>query len=880
MATGSEDGTVRLWNLENFDANKFYTLKSHDNAIKIVTISQNELWLVTLSENRIVCLWNLWPFNPSNPTVLKENGILTLAIDPYNHSLFTGSSNGIISKWDLDHLDPSKPVGTFSKHNKDIHAIAISSDTHWLVTGSDDGTARLWNLVEQNPNDASFRLPGHKGKVCAVAISPNNRWLAIGSNDNTVRIWELAKWDILESSKEPTTVRGYKDTIQALAISPDNHWLAIGCRDGTVHLQDLTDLAVPSLPLHPHSGEIRAMAVCPNSRWLVTGSADKTARLWDLKGTSNSYPVVLNPLAGDVHAVTVISDQACLVGSQDGIIRIWKLQDVTYDQPPPPNLPAFKELLGHPGKKNFNVLAVSPDNHWLISCNEDSTARLWDLKNWSDPGQILKNYPLSGHRGIIRAAAFSFSFDKRRLVTVSDDATARLWNLTESGPNLIAELPHDIVDPSDENDKKPQPVWVAAFTSDGRWLVTAGLDGRVRLWDLESLDFATPRPYRFLNPKAWGIKAAAISPKDHWLAVGNYKDGSVRLWKMETLTKPDNLPADPVLPVSILSHYKRKQDFNIVIFSPSGRWLITCNQDSTAYLWDLEDWNPPDEPKFFVLSGHTGPIRTATFSSDTLDTPGNRWLVTVSDDETTRLWDLTALDPSTTAVVLRGHEGPIWAATITPDNHWLITGSDDDFVRLWNLRLSELVELAGRTANRNLTWEEWKTYFPNQGYRQTFPHLPADISAIKERFKQAYKLNRKEEAQAAYEQVVKWVIETDDADLNSAIGRCGSIDGFADIVMPACERAVELDDIPAYRDSRALARAFKGDYKGAGEDLSYLETWRQDNELTEKVSEEILQKRQDWIQQLEKGQNPFDEAAFKNSIRRSSALEQGSRILT
>lgn len=52
----------------------------------------------------------------------------------------------------------------------------------------------------------------------------------------------------------------------------------------------------------------------------------------------------------------------------------------------------------------------------------------------------------------------------------------------------------------------------------------------------------------------------------------------------------------------------------------------------------------------------------------------------------------------------------ITSVAISPDNRRVVTGSDDNTARLWDLRLDELVELACRTAGRSLTKEEWAQY--------------------------------------------------------------------------------------------------------------------------------------------------------------------------
>jgi WD40 repeat protein len=54
-----------------------------------------------------------------------------------------------------------------------------------------------------------------------------------------------------------------------------------------------------------------------------------------------------------------------------------------------------------------------------------------------------------------------------------------------------------------------------------------------------------------------------------------------------------------------------------------------------------------------VLGGHEDAVNAVTFS------PDNHWLVTGSEDNTARLWDLTVKDPAASPVVLRGHKGAV-----------------------------------------------------------------------------------------------------------------------------------------------------------------------------------------------------------------------------
>jgi WD40 repeat protein len=106
------------------------------------------------------------------------------------------------------------------------------------------------------------------------------------------------------------------------------------------------------------------------------------------------------------------------------------------------------------------------------------------------------------------------------------------------------------------------------------------------------------------------------------------------------------------------------------------------------------------------LTGHQGPVRDVSFS------PDGRWLATISDDHTARLWDVSTLlpypartgDTALTApvpFVLRGHRDWISAASFSPDGRWLVTASWDGTARLWDV--SSLLPGPARTGNTGLS---------------------------------------------------------------------------------------------------------------------------------------------------------------------------------
>ena len=106
----------------------------------------------------------------------------------------------------------------------------------------------------------------------------------------------------------------------------------------------------------------------------------------------------------------------------------------------------------------------------------------------------------------------------------------------------------------------------------------------------------------------------------------------------------------------------------------------------------------------------------------------------MNDSGLVRVW---GIDGETKAPEgLRGHQGPVYAASFSRDGKFILTGGADKSGRLWHVdrrraiapadqsqnwttRLEELIQLAGKTAGRNLTTEEWSNSFPDADYQPT-----------------------------------------------------------------------------------------------------------------------------------------------------------------
>jgi WD40 repeat protein len=246
------------------------------------------------------------------------------------------------------------------------------------------------------------------------------------------------------------------------------------------------------------------------------------------------------------------------------------------------------------------------------------------------------------HEGAVVYAAFSP--DGRRLVTASRDNTARLWDL--GGDNPVATV------------LEGHQNWVlhAAFSPDGRRLVTASTDKTARLWDLGG-----ERPVAtVLEGHQQPVVHAAFSPDSRRLVTASM-DNTARLW---------DLGGERPVAIVLEGH---ADGVMYAAFNSDGQQLVTASIDKTARLWDLGG----ERPAATVLEGHQAGVMHAVFS------PDRRHLVTASWDKTARLWDLGGERP--VATVLEGHRDMVAHTAFSPDGRRLVTASHDNTARLWDL---------------------------------------------------------------------------------------------------------------------------------------------------------------------------------------------------
>jgi WD40 repeat protein len=534
-------------------------------------------------------------------------------------------------------------------------------------------------------------LPRGVNPIYATSVSRDGQFAAAG-RANQIYIYHVPTGQLVtklndpglvEASEDPRPGIAHRDLVQSLAFNRAGDMLASG-GFRTVKLwrrpRDVRRLELTT----PEA--VTAVAASPDGTFLATASADNVIRLWDR--ATGEASLTLEGHAAAVTALSFLPDGARLASaSADKTIRFWNLADGT----PAGRLDTSSEIsdltllaggtrmaTAHadnfarywvvpPGpaptltevSENATVVAVSPDRQFIATANAAGLIRVVDV----DCGQLL-DVSWKAHEGAV--AALSFSAADGRLASAGVDGVVRVWNIESGQPVMLGPTVESTVAVAADPAANPA---VVAFKT--------GLRGTLGQ-----------------------VTAVALRADGKEITAG-MADGGVTVWNLETAV-PRALSAIPVAEPVVAAAEAAEEETpppplspngtpaTVAAVSPDGKLLaVSGTQDGrpTILVRDLAT----GELKF-SLSGHFGAITSLVFAAD------NRRLLSGSVDKTARVWDL-ADSKFPEVFSFGGHAAAVTGVTFNSNATQAATCAADNTVHLWNTLTGEVLRsFEGHTA--------------------------------------------------------------------------------------------------------------------------------------------------------------------------------------
>ena len=471
----------------------------HVNSIKSISCSEDNKWLVAISED------GLHIMNLQN----EENAFMKLNEDcQVNYAHATFSQNGKQMAFVLDNiiglleLADGSTVHTFGKCDIFYLGVSFCNDDKYIATISEDGVIKMWDVqtlteVAANYkeiynviiNDIAKIVFTSKGdlvgvvsdnynivvkstlspfvyrifkesthRIGEISCSPDGKYVV---ESNREEPFELSIWDI-EKEKIVHKLSGHTESIFSVAYSYDGDFIVSGSYDSTIRIWEtktgncvkiIDACTINEDSLHAPVG---AVVFSPNNNYIASGlySGSGEVVIWDIKsekilhilqGGNPQRGVSFNPKGDRI-----------IAGGGYKEIKMWDVQSG--------NL--VMTLKGH--TDIINSVKYSPNGKYIVSASNDKTIICWDADNGNIHWQL---------RGLEREiSCLAYSPDGNYIVATTDDIDNSVI-VCDSKTGKILVAYKGLVVPAES----------VTFCPDSRHIISGGLDGTITIWDFTPL---------------------------------------------------------------------------------------------------------------------------------------------------------------------------------------------------------------------------------------------------------------------------------------------------------------------------------------------------------------------------------------------------------
>ncbi|OTA80302.1 hypothetical protein M434DRAFT_228741 [Hypoxylon sp. CO27-5] len=294
---------------------------------------------------------------------------------------------------------------------------------------------------------------------------------------------------------------------------------------------------------------------------------------------------------------------------------------------------------------NFTCVRFSHDGKYFAA-GRDATAQIFNVTTGHNTHSFYHN--ITNGLDQISIQSLCFSSDDKCLITGGLDGLIRIWDIEKRTIRHTFTV-HE------------QSIFNLDISSDGSIIASGCADDTIRIWNIESGE-------NTLRLRVGSrVTSVSISLDANYVAAASV-DEIVRVWDI----KKENL---------ICSLGDHRGDFHPVALSPSGRQLLT-GSDRTMRIWEppnsggIDGLGRPGSPQCInMFKTHEGSVRVVGFTND------NKCVISTDNDGRVQFWNRHT---GSNLFTLKEHANSFLSVAHSPQDGYFATTSSDKSLRIWS----------------------------------------------------------------------------------------------------------------------------------------------------------------------------------------------------
>ncbi|XDV32678.1 hypothetical protein PO909_003427, partial [Leuciscus waleckii] len=279
--------------------NPRFTLRSHFDAIRALTFHPSQAVLLSASEDGTLKLWNLNKAMHSKKNAALDvepiytfrahsGAVLSLAMGEEGESCYSGGLDGTVRGWKIpdlnvdpyDNYDPGVESSVLSGHEDAVWGLAYSSSLKRLASCSADGTVRIWDPHNSSPCVSVFNKEKEHGTPTSVAfVNTDPSQVVVSFDGGETLLYDLNTEQSIMVLE--TQTKDGSELINRVVSHPSQPVSITAHENRTIrYLDNKTGKVIHSMVAHLDA--VTCLTTDPKGTYLISGSHDCSVRLWML----------------------------------------------------------------------------------------------------------------------------------------------------------------------------------------------------------------------------------------------------------------------------------------------------------------------------------------------------------------------------------------------------------------------------------------------------------------------------------------------------------------------------------------------------------------------------------------------------------------------
>ncbi|KAM9591557.1 striatin-4-like [Morphnus guianensis] len=300
LLTASEDGTLKLWNLQKpvtpkknaaLDVEPVYAFRGHRGPVLAIAMGRDSALCCSAGVDARIRCWclpdlDMDPYDGYDPGVLSGvleghgDAVWGLAFNPAGDRLASCSADGTVRIWDPRREDRAclSTYNAQSEHGVPTSVTFSATQPGHTVAAFRTGAAVLYDVEVARPVLVlEARTGGGGSQINQVVSHPSQPLTITASDDRGIRFLDNRTGKVIHS------MVAHLDAVTCLAVDPNGVFLMSGSHDCSLRLWHLAHkTCVQELTAHrkKHEEAVHAVAFHPSRALSASAGADALAKVF------------------------------------------------------------------------------------------------------------------------------------------------------------------------------------------------------------------------------------------------------------------------------------------------------------------------------------------------------------------------------------------------------------------------------------------------------------------------------------------------------------------------------------------------------------------------------------------------------------------------